>query len=83
MPATHSDLVCCLQPHYDPQNPGKVLQKRWKYMPHFTGDNLSNLWSLWELQDRHRTMYLGSVTCFESTADVYSYNMQLADWFQL
>lgn len=52
-------------------------------MPHFTGDKLSNLWGLWELQDRHHTMYLGSVTCFESTADVYSYNMQLADWFQL
>lgn len=52
-------------------------------MPHFTGDKLGNLWSLWQLQDSHRTMYLGSVTCFESTADVYSYNMQLADWFQL
>ena len=52
-------------------------------MPHFLGDKLGHLWDLWELQNTHRTFYLGSVASFESTADVHSYNMQLADYYQL
>ena len=52
-------------------------------MPHFKGEKLGKLWDLWELQDTHRTFYLGSVTCFESTADVHSYNKQLVDYYQL
>ena len=52
-------------------------------MPHFKGEKLGKLWDLWELQNTHRTFYLGSVTCFESTADVHSYNNQLVDYYQL
>ena len=67
----------------DPYNPQERLQKRWKYMPHFKSDDLGKLWDLWDLQNTYRTFYLGSAACFESTADVHSYNMQLADYFQL
>lgn len=74
-------FVCLLQPHKS--GDGAVLQERWKYMPHFKGEKLGKLWDLWELQNTHRTFYLGSVTCFESTADVHSYNKQLVDYHQL
>ena len=67
----------------DPYNPKERLQKRWKYMPHFLSKDLGKLWDLWDLQGTYKTFYLGSATCFESTADVHSYNMQLADYFQL
>ena len=72
-----------LQAQMDPYNPKERLQKRWKYMPHFLSKDLGKLWDLWDLQGTYRTFYLGSATCFESTADVHSYNMQLADYFQL
>ncbi|KAL0031608.1 hypothetical protein WJX77_009640, partial [Trebouxia sp. C0004] len=72
-----------VQAHMDPYDPSQRLQKRWKYMPHFLSKDLGKLWDLWELQNTHRTFYLGSITCFESTADVHSYNMQLADYYQL
>jgi oxygen-dependent protoporphyrinogen oxidase len=60
-------------------------RRRWKYMPHFQGESMADgcLWKLWELQGKYRTWYSGSVTCFESTADVYSYNEQLCDYFHL
>ncbi|KAL3142554.1 hypothetical protein ABBQ38_002876 [Trebouxia sp. C0009 RCD-2024] len=70
-----------VKPHM--QDDGTMLQERWKYMPHFKGAKLGHLWDLWELQNTHRTFYLGSVTCFESTADVQSYNRQLVDYYQL
>lgn len=72
-----------VEAHMDPYDPSQRLQKRWKYMPHFLSKDLGKLWDLWELQNTHRTFYLGSITCFESTADVHSYNMQLADYYQL
>ena len=85
--AWHLLFVCkCdwhVQAHMDPYDPSQRLQKRWKYMPHFLSKDLGKLWDLWELQNTHRTFYLGSITCFESTADVHSYNMQLADYYQL
>lgn len=72
-----------VQAQMDPYNPKERLQKRWKYMPHFLSKDLGKLWDLWDLQGTYKTFYLGSATCFESTADVHSYNMQLADYFQL
>lgn len=72
-----------VEAHMDPYDPTQRLQKRWKYMPHFLSKDLRKLWDLWDLQSTHRTFYLGSITSFESTADVHSYNMQLVDYFQL
>lgn len=74
-------VPCNLQPHTN--GDGTMLQERWKYMPHFLGEKLGHLWDLWDLQNTHRTFYLGSVACFESTADVQSYNKQLVDYYQL
>lgn len=63
---------------------GTANPKRWKYLPHFEGEGIAHLWDLWDLQCQDNfTWYLGSLTCFESTADVYSYNLQLCDWFQV
>lgn len=58
-----------------------MQQYPFPYFHHFGKEDIGNIWDLWELQGKSKTLWLGASASFESVHDVVSYNLQLLDRF--